>query len=88
MVDITKLNMISSTVHLLSLLGVIVRLAVSSMNVTIISLLAFCFFGNLSTVTGINMQLQKAKIIEDLLREGVFDKVIDVPEHAVEILKL
>ena len=88
MVNITKINMISSTVHLLSLIGVIIGLVTSSVNLAVISLLVFCFSGNLSTVTSVQEKLVKAKVIEDLLREGVFDEVIDIPDHAVEILKI
>lgn len=85
--NIQKINMIASLIHGLSLAGVIVGLSMLSMNISMISLMIFCFSGNISTVTSIQEKLQKAKIIEDLLKAGVFDEVLDVPEEAVERLK-
>jgi len=86
--DLNKTNSISSTVHLISLIGVIIGLAISSMNVAIISLIIFCLSGNISVTSGIQAKVERLSIIDELLRSGVFDEAIDIPEEAIERLKL
>jgi len=86
--DLNNINKISSTVHLIALLGVIMGLVASSMNIAIISLVVFCLSGNISVTSGIQAKVQRLAIIDQLLKEGVFDDAIDIPEEAVEKLKL
>jgi hypothetical protein len=86
--DLNKTNKISSTVHLISLIGVIFGLVISSMNVAIICLIVFCLSGNISVTSGIQAKVERLSIIDELLRDGVFDDAIDIPEEAVERLKL
>lgn len=86
--NLKTINSVSSTVHLISLIGVVIGLAVSSMNVAIISLILFCLAGNISVTSGIQAKVDRLAVVNELLKDGVFDDAIDIPEEAVERLKV
>jgi hypothetical protein len=88
MINLNKTNQISSAVHLFSLIGVVIGLIISSFNVSVICLIVFCLSGNISVSSGIQAKVERLSIIDQLLRDGVFDDAIDIPEEAVERLKL
>jgi len=86
--DMNKINKVSSMVNLVSLIVVIIGLVISSMNLAIISLIAFCLSGQISVVSGIQEKIRRLSIVDKLLRNGVFDDVLDIPDEVVEELKL
>lgn len=82
---------VTSYVNAASLFACVIGLILHSFNTTIVSLLVFCLSGNIlamlnfqKTVMNMHKELARLKVVSDLLRNGVFDPVLDIPD---EVLK-
>jgi len=84
---IEKIKKYLSWVSLASFIGAIVGLVMSSLIVTTISLLIFCLSSNLATITIFYWRIERLAVVSDLLRGGVFDPVLDIPEEIADKIR-
>jgi len=85
--EIEKIKKYLAGVSYASFFGAIVGLVMSSLIITTISLLVFCVSSNVYSATIFYMKVERLSVVSDLLRGGVFDPVLDIPEEVADIVK-
>ena len=86
--NLNNIRKYANFANVCSLVLVLIGLAISSMSLAIISLLVFCLSGQIGLSVYLADKAQRVIIVNDLLRDGVFDEVLDIPEETIKRLKL